>query len=168
MTRMLLLAAALALPLAACDRPGDGTSVSINADGGNALGSIDAQSGEVKVDVPGFSGQFKLPKIQLDATDFDLNGVHLYPGSTIDTVNVATAGKDGGLRLAFTSPASADQVRSWFQERLGKAGFTLRQDGRGLTRTTDENKPFRLELNGDGGGGGNGGGKAKGTIVLGG
>lgn len=162
MTRTILLAAALSLPLAACDRSGDGTSVSINADGGNALGSIDATSGEVKVDVPGFSGQFKLPKLQLDATDFDLNGVRLYPGSTIDTVNVATAGKDGGLRLAFTSPASVDRVRDWFQQRLAKAGFTLKQDGRDLSGTTDENKPFRLELNGDGGD------TAKGTIVLGG
>jgi hypothetical protein len=162
MTRILLLATALSLPLVACDRSGDGTSVSINADGGNALGAIDATSGEVKVDVPGFSGQFKLPRIQLDATDFDLNGVRLYPGSTIDTVNVATAGKDGGLRLAFTSPASVDRVRDWFQQRLAKAGFTVKQDGRGLSGTTDENKPFRLELNGDGDD------TAKGTIVLGG
>jgi len=164
MTRMLFLAATLALPLTACDRQGsgDGTSVTINADGGDALGSIDAKSGEVKVDVPGFSGQFKLPKLQLDATDFDLNGVHLYPGSTIETVDVGTSGKNEGLRLGFTSPANADQVRGWFQERLGKAGFTLKRDGAGLTGTTDENKPFRLELNGGGGG------KAKGTIVLGG
>lgn len=161
MTRMLFLTAALALPLAACDRADTGTSVSINGDGGNALGSIDGASGKVKVDVPGFSGQFTLPKIQLDANDFDLNGVRLYPGSTIDTVNVATARKDGGLRLGFTSPGSADQVRNWFQDRLGKAGFTLRQDGQGLVGTTDENKPFRLELNGDGAD------RAKGTIVLG-
>ncbi len=47
MTRLLVCAAALALPLAACDRPGQGTSVTINADGGNTLGSIDARSGEV-------------------------------------------------------------------------------------------------------------------------
>ena len=162
MPRMLVLVATLALPLVACDRSGDGSAVTINADGGNALGSLDTRSGEVKVDVPGFSGQFKLPKIQLDATDFDLNGVRLYPGSTIDTVNVATAGGDGGLRLAFTSPAGAEQVRAWFQERLGKAGFTLRQSGQGLTGTTDEKKPFRLELDDDGTG------RAKGTIVLGG
>lgn len=162
MARILLLVAILALPLAACDRPGAGTSVSINADGGNATGSIDGASGEVKIDVPGFNGQFKLPKIQLDAGDFDLNGVRLYPGSIIDTVNVATTSEDGGLRLGFSSPGSAEQVRGWFQDRLGKAGFTLRQDGQGLTGTTDENKPFRLELTGDGAN------RAKGTIVLGG
>lgn len=161
MTRMLLLVATLALPLAACDRSGEGTSVSINADGGNATGAIDATSGEVKVDVPGFSGQFKLPKLQLDANDFDLNGVRLYPGSTIDTINIGTSGKDQGLQLAFTSPATPERVRTWFAERLGKAGFTLKQDGQGLTGTTDENKPFHLDITGSGAD------AAKGTIVLG-
>ena len=156
MTRLLRCAAALVLPLAGCDRQGEGTSVSINADGGNVLGAVDAKSGEVKLNVPGFSGQIKLPKIQLDATNFDLNGVHLYPGSTIDTVDV----RDGGLHLGFTSPATPDQVRDWFQQRLAKAGFTLKQEGNALTGTTDEKKPFRLDLNGDGT-------TAKGTIVLG-
>lgn len=166
MTRLLVCAAALALPLAACDRPGQGqaqgTSVTINADGGNTLGSIDARSGEVKIDVPGFSGQIKLPKVQLDATNFDLNGVRLYPGSTIDAVDVGTGEKDSGVRIRFTSPATPDQVRGWFGERLGKAGFTLKQDGAGLTGTTEENKPFRLDLTGDGAT------RARGAIVLGG
>lgn len=162
MTRLLVCCAALALPLAACDRPSEGTSVTINADGGNTLGSIDGRSGEVKVNLPGFSGQIKLPKVQLDATNFDLNGVHLYPGSTIDAVDVGSSDKDAGVRIRFTSPATPEQVRGWFNERLGKVGFQLKQDGAGLTGTTDENKPFRLDLDGDGGT------RAKGTIVLGG
>jgi hypothetical protein len=161
MVRTCLFAAALVVPLSACDRSGEGTSVSINADGGNATDVIDASSGEVKVDVPGFSGQFRMPKLQLDANDFDLNGVRLYPGSTIDTVNIGTSGKDQGLRLAFTSPANPECVRAWFQERLGKAGFMLKQQGQGLTGTTDENKPFRLDITGSGAD------AAKGTIVLG-
>lgn len=161
MTRLPFCAALLALPLAACDRSGEGTSVSINADGGNVLGAIDAKSGRMKIDVPGFSGQIKLPRIQLDADNFDLNGVHLYPGSTIEKVDVA-AGKDetGGLRVRFTSPAPADQVRGWFQERLGKAGFTLKQNGTGLTGTTEEHQPFRLDLANDGA-------RARGTITVG-
>lgn len=161
MIRSVFCTALLALPLVACDRSGEGTSVSINADGGNVLGAIDAKSGQMKIDVPGFSGRIKLPKIQLDADNFDLNGVHLYPGSTIEKVDVA-AGEDetGGLRVRFTSPAPADQVRGWFQERLGKAGFTLKRDGAGLTGTTEDRQPFRLDLASDGA-------RAKGTITVG-
>ena len=161
MTRLLFCAALLALPLTACDRSGEGTSVSINADGGNVRGAVDAKSGQMKIDLPGLSGQIKLPKIQLDATNFDLNGVHLYPGSTIEAVDVAGKEEAGNLRVRFTSPASADQVRGWFQERLGKAGFTVKQNGQGLSGTTDEHQPFRLDLANDGE-------RAKGTITVGG
>ncbi|MCU6455773.1 hypothetical protein LPN01_16965 [Sphingomonas sp. A2-49] len=148
MTRTLLFAAAtLALPLAACDRSGTGTSVSINTDGGNTLAAVDGRSGEVKIAVPGFSGQIKLPRLQLDANDFDLNGVHLYPGSTIEAVDVGAADRSrAGLRVRFTSPATPEQVRDWFERRLGKAGFALHRDGAGLSGTTDEHKPFRLDL----------------------
>ncbi|MEH3157573.1 MAG: hypothetical protein PGN08_00855 [Sphingomonas taxi] len=155
-----LCAAALALPLAACDRQSDTTSVTINADDGHVAGAIDAKTGEVKVNVPGFSGQFKLPGLKVNAADFDLNGVHLYPGSTITAMDVGS-GRDGNVRIRFTSPAGPDQVRGWFQERLAKAGFTLTQSGQSLTGRTEEDKPFRLDLNRDGDTG------ASGTIVLG-
>lgn len=157
----LSLCALSALSLAACDR-GPGTSVTINADGGNVLGAVDGATGQVKIAVPGFSGQLKLPKVQLKADNFDLNGVHLYPGSTIDAVDVAGGrNDDGGLRVRFTSPASPDQVRGWFTDRLAKAGFTVHPDGQGLTGTTEEQQPFHLDLAGDGS-------NARGTITVGG
>ena len=136
------------LGLAACDRPEEGTSIRVDAEGGNVLGAIDGRTGELKVDVPGFQGSLKLPKIRLDANDVDLNGVKLYPGSTIDGIDITgnEKGNGGGVRLGFTSPAAADTVRDWLGERLGKAGFALRRDGDGLTGTTDEDKPFRLEM----------------------
>ena len=149
------------LALAACGSHDRGTSIAINADGGNTLAAVDGGSGEVKLALPGLEGKFKLPRIKLDASNFDLNGVHLYPGSTIDNVDVASAGKDGSVRIAFTSPATPGVVRGWFQERLSKVGFSLHPDGAGLSGTTDEDKPFRLDLAGAGGD------HAKGTITLG-
>lgn len=163
MRRQLLLAAtaaSIALPLVACHQPEQGTSVTINADGGNTLASVDGNSGDMKFDIPGMSGQIKLPKVQLDASNFDLNGVRLYPGSTINGFNIASGGRDT-VTIGFTSPGSADQVRGWFQERLGNVGFTVKPDGLGLVGTTDEHKPFRLTLANQGAG------HAKGMIVLG-
>ena len=155
--------------LGGCDRASDGTSVTINAADGNTVGAVDGRSGEVKLALPGFTGNFQLPKLKLDADNFDLNGVHLFPGSTIEAVNLAagdTGSKgrddDGRLQVRFTSPADAATVRGWFQQRLAKAGFTLHVDGQGLSGTTDENKPFRMELKDSGAR------RAEGTIVLGG
>jgi hypothetical protein len=163
MSRPLLIALTL-LTLAGCSKSDPATSISINADSGNVLGAMDGKSGEVKLDVPGFSGKIKLPKIQLDAKNFSLNGVHLYPGSTIDTVNVDGGGdqKDGTVQVAFTSPADAATVQQWFQDRLNKVGYKVNPGGNGLVGTTDENKPFALDIAADGDD------RSKGKITLGG
>jgi hypothetical protein len=144
---------AIGLPLAACDGHDAGTTISI---AGNS-------SGQVKVDLPGFQGTFKLPKIQLTADNFDLNGVHLPPGSKISGFNVDAGRKDddGRVRIAFDSPMGAEAVRGWFAERLPKAGFAVRADGAGLVGTTDDKKPFALRL------GETGAERATGTITIG-
>ncbi|MES3100357.1 hypothetical protein [Sphingomonas faeni] len=148
------------LALSACDRSNEGASVSINADGGNVLGAINGETGEMKIDVPGFQGSVKLPKIKIDTGNFDLNGVRLYPGSSIKTLNIVGDDKAGGLRVAFASPATPTIVRDWFAQRLGKVGYQVHAEGPNLIGTTDENKPFRLELAPDGKD------KATGTIVI--
>ena len=168
MIRPFLLAAVgltSVLALSACDRTNEGASVSINADGGNVLGAINGETGEMKIDVPGFQGSVKLPKIKIDTGNFDLNGVRLYPGSSIKTLNIVGNENNGsdagsGLRVAFTSPATPLIVRDWFAQRLGKVGYKVHGEGTNLIGTTDENKPFRLELAPDGND------KATGTIII--
>ncbi len=153
------------LALSACNRSDEGTTVSINADGGNVLGAINGETGEMKIDVPGFQGSVKLPKIKIDTSNFDLNGVRLYPGSSIKTLNIVGNEKNGkdagsGLRVAFSSPATPAIVRDWFAQRLGKVGYQVHPEGANLIGTTDENKPFRLELAPEGAD------KATGMIVI--
>lgn len=163
-------ALALAGLLAACNRgPDQGTSISINAtgdDGNMMTAQVNGSSGKVSLAVPGFKGSVSLPKIQLDANDFSLNGVHLYPGSTITSMNVAAQDHgdhdddSGTVRVAFDSPAAPDTVRDWFRDKLTTAGFTLQPQGTGLAGTTDDGKPFRLQLDPAGDG------KAKGLITV--
>lgn len=166
MIRPFVLAALLLL--AACGS-GEGTSISINTgdESGNMVAAIDG-NGQVAVNLPsGFSGNIKLPKLKIDADDFDMNGVHLFPGSTISAMNIDAkdneVGKDSGMvRVTFASPASPEKVRDWFVDKLSKeAGFTVSANGNALTGTTDEKQPFRLDLTPDGAE------KSKGTIVIG-
>ena len=155
------------LALAACDGADQGTTITFSGNGadGNVHGAaMDGSTGQVKIDVPGFQGSFKLPKIQMTADNFDLNGVHLPPGSKIQGFNV-DAGRgdkdDGKVLVAFEAPTDAAGVRGWFADRLPKAGYTVRADGAGLIGTTDDKKPFVLKL------GEAGAGHAKGTITIG-
>lgn len=170
MPRMPRFAPALSLVLlAACGRADDAPSIVVNTGDGALTGTIGGNASEMKIDLPGLKGSVSLPKVRFDAGDFDLNGVKLYPGSHIEGVSIGDGrgdgrggdGKNGGVRISFASPAAPDIVRGWFKARLANAGYTLSDDGRTLSGTTDEAKPFRLELvpQGDG---------AKGTIDMGG
>jgi hypothetical protein len=169
MVRLFAAALVLAVPLAACDDSGDGASITLNASGadGNMVAGVD-KSGQLSVDVPGFSGKLKLPKMKLDADDVDLNGVKLFPGSTVSSMNIDAkdGGKDGEdsgkVRFSFDSPASPKAVQDWFLQRLNKdAGFKVKVDGSGLTGTTEDNESFRLELSPSGAD------HAAGTITIG-
>ena len=162
-----LLVALVLLPLAACDSGKSGTSISINSSDsdGNVTAKIDG-GGQATIDTPFFKGKVTIPKLKLDATNFDMNGVHLYPGSTISGMNIDAHDKpgkddDGSVRVAFASPAAPATVRDWFKDKLTAAGFKLDAAGDGLTGKTDEGQPFKLDLTADGAD------KAKGVITIG-
>ena len=170
MLRPLAAALILTAGLSACGDSKDGTSISINStdSDGNVVASMDGNSGAVSINTPGFSGKLNLPKLHLDSQDFEMNGVHLYPGSTISGMNVEAhnggkAGDDddnGSVRVNFASPAAPATVRDWFKDQLNAHGFTVTADGNGLTGTTDEKKPFKLDLTADGTD------KSKGTLTV--
>lgn len=165
MLRLIPIAAA-ALALAACDANDGNSTISFTGNGsdGAVSGGIDS-SGNLKIDTNGFKADLKLPKFSLKADDFDMNGVHLYPGSSISAINVNgdDTNKDAGkVHVAFTSPATAATVRDWLKERLTKAGFTLSADGAGLIGKTDDGKPFALKMSDQGAN------KSSGTIDMGG
>ena len=144
------------LSLAACGSHKDGASFTLNSSDadGNVVANVDG-NGQATIDTPFFKGKITVPKLKLDASDFDMNGVHLYPGSTISGMNIDAhdgPGKDdsGRVRVTFASPAAPATVRDWFKDKLNAAGFKLTAKGEGLTGTTDEDKPFTLDLTADG------------------
>lgn len=155
MHRALLLLALL--PLAACGGPGTGTSFSINAtsdEDGNATITTDS-NGQMAIKAPGFEGAIKLPKFQVNAENFDFNGVKLYPNSQVSALNVdaddSKTGKDKGkVRIAFESPAALATVQDWFRDKMSARGFKVAADSDGLKGTTDEGDPFKLVLSADG------------------
>lgn len=141
---------ALAVALAGCGSRDKEPSITVRDDSGNTIASVDGGNGQVKLDLPGLSGSLNLPKIKIDADDLDLNGLSLYPGSTVNGVNVTDdddARRDvGHVRVAFTSPASEGDVRAWFVERMGKAGYKVVPDAAGLAGIKGSGEVVHLEL----------------------
>jgi hypothetical protein len=96
-----------------------------------------------------------MPKVNLDADNFEMNGAKLYPGSKIlsmkvDNVMRAAGTKgDGGatVRISFDSPATPDVVKAWFLEKLvNTAKYSLTATPEGMTGTNEDGDPFTLNL----------------------
>ena len=117
---------------------------------GNFIAGVDGKTGEFSINAPGITGKIALPKIKLDESAFRLNGVRLYPGSTIDGLNIDERDGDrkgeGSVRVTFESPADAAKVRDWFADKMAKADFKLSVDGTGLSGVDDEGRPVKVEL----------------------
>jgi hypothetical protein len=152
-----LIAVPLILGLAACgsrDEPEQGTTVSIDAtseSGKKVEISADGKSGNVGFKVPGFDVNMRLPKKLLDDSNFDIDGVKLYPGSTVDTVNItankqADKGERADVRIGFTSPADPAKVGGWFKDQFGKQSISLTGDAGKLAGTTKDGEAFTIEL----------------------
>lgn len=141
--------------LSACgsrDKDAEGTSVSINArdkDGDVAI-NADGKTGKVSVNLPGFNADLKLPKMMLDHSNFDLDGVKLYPGSKVRSVVVNaddTGGKDDAkVRVAFESPAGVAKVKDWFKSGFDDEGTKFTETPTGFAGTTGDGNAFVVTL----------------------
>ncbi len=142
------LSASLLLPLALAACHG---SANIDFDGndtdGNSVIATDS-NGRIQIKAPGIQGSITLPKMPLDAKNFDIDGVTLYPGSTLKNLKITdTAGdKEGQVIVEFESPAAPTTVRDWFRDNMTKQGFKVTTKDDNLIGTTDDGQPFALQL----------------------
>lgn len=154
--RSLLLIALAALPLAACEgnvKEGEtGTAITIDAEGnsGDAVAiQANGETGRVAIKVPGFEGNLNVPRFVLDNSNFDLDGVKLYPGSKITNVNVAAnkAGNDEAkVNIAFTSPAEPDKVADYLRKAFAENKVAVTANGTSLSGTMTDGEAFSIAL----------------------
>jgi hypothetical protein len=151
----------LALPLAGCGDDSNTTTFSIRGESDNGGGSVTGDAnGHVAVKTEGFEGSLRLPKMSIDAKDLDIDGMRLYPGSTVRNLDVAGKDDSGRVAIDFASPADPATVQAWFRETMTKHGYRVDADGTGLKGSTGEGKPFTLALKAADGG------KTDGTLRL--
>ena len=152
----------VAAALAACGGDGEGTSISIQGDNGSVTAQAD-KDGKVSVKAPGFEGSIKLPKFNIGAENFEVDGVKLYPGATVSSLNIddrQDGTKSGGVNVTFDAPADAARVRDWFREQMEGAGFTVTGNRDELTGKTKSGSPYTLKIDGTGEA------KSRGTLTV--
>jgi hypothetical protein len=138
MTRFALL---LLVPLVAgCDihanKDRDNDNVTIHSD----------QSGNVSFNFPFAKGQVKLPESWMHGGNVDIDGVKLMRGSQVTGFNLDSQNDVSNVEMAFSAPASPDQVRSYFVDEFRKQGVTATVSGNAVTGTSKDGNPFRIEV----------------------
>ncbi|MDR6851865.1 hypothetical protein J2Y54_001358 [Sphingomonas sp. BE123] len=142
----------LAVAVSGCGGGDEGTSISIQGDNGSVTAQAD-KDGKVSVKAPGFEGSIKLPKFSIGAENFEIDGVRLYPGATIASLNIddrQDGTQSGGVKVTFNAPAEAARVRNWFREQMEGAGFTVTGNRDELTGKTKSGSPYTLKIDGTG------------------
>lgn len=150
--RSILISTVAVCALSACgsrDDGKDGTNISINAKDENGVVAInaDGKTGKVDVNLPGFSANLNLPKVMLDHSNFDLDGVKLYPGSNVRGVAVmAGKGDKANVKISFESPADAAKVKDWFKSGFGEHEIKFSETLTGFSGKTADGDAFVMTL----------------------
>ncbi len=154
--RTALILAPLLL-LAACGESNNpvepGTTVKIDArdEKGEAVAIVaDGESGDVAVKLPGFEAKVDLPRINLTADNFDIEGVKLYPGTKIDTININSDenGTTDSTKVlaAFTAPATPDQVAAHLRAGFADKKIDVSGSGTSMSGVTSDGAAFTISI----------------------
>lgn len=127
---------------------GENLTISADGDGGNV--SIKGGGISVSADLPGLD--------EIDAnTDFDIDGVKLYPGAKITSFNLGVdgdrpEGKQGVVRFGLSAPAAPATVLNWYSKAFAARGVTTSVKGSVLNGTSKDGDVFSISLTPEGSG----------------
>ncbi len=162
--------------LSACDADRSSDKADANASGTNinvaAKGeagediriTADGETGKVSVNLPGFDANVRLPKVMLKDSNFDIDGVKLYPGATVSSINIqgdkTGAADNNHVQIVFSAPAEPKPVRDWFAKSFAEKAVEAKISGESLVGKTKDGTPFTMDF------AAGKGGSTTGTIVL--
>ena len=173
MKPLVLVAAITALALAGCNRsPKDdaekgGATLTIKADSDDGGTSWDASSGDEKTKMSlklpgGFDFKVDVPGRIGKGSKFDIDGVGLYPGARVASIDVNAQGGDSPalVTLGFTAPGDAAAVADWYQKQFEAKGVKASRTGDGFTGTSEDGDGFTLKMTAAGTG------KSRGMLTI--
>lgn len=165
-TPALFLATTALLALAACNDSkvetakadtGSKVSIAIDGDGDKTEARTDVtingdtDTGKFELKLPGgIEAKVNLPDGIGEHGKFDIDGVGLYPGAKVRSVNVnasdARETRTAVVKIGFAAPADAAAVADWYQQQFDAKHKMVARRGETLSGTTDDGDAFTLVL----------------------
>jgi hypothetical protein len=115
-----------------------------NVDGNVTIKADD--SGKIAFNLPIVEGQVKVPSSFMHDGNFDIDGVKLMPGSSVTGFSVFARDNGSIVNMAFTAPASPDDVRAYFVDGFKKQGVEAAIAGDSVTGKTKDGNPFTIQI----------------------
>ncbi|HEX3676336.1 MAG TPA: hypothetical protein VHU79_02925 [Sphingomicrobium sp.] len=109
-------------------------------------------SGHISFNLPIGQGQLKLPTSIMHNGNFDIDGVKLPPGSSVNGFNLDAHDKGATVDMSFTNPKSPDEVRSYFLDQFKKQGVEAALSQDSVTGKSKDGSPFTIEVSSAAGG----------------
>ncbi len=117
--------------------PADGDeNVSIRAD----------ESGQIAFNLPFAEGHVKVPANMMHNGNIDIDGVKLMPGSSVTGFSVDAGDKGANVKMAFTAPASPDDVRSYYLDQFKKQAVEAALAGDSVAGKTKDGSAFTIRV----------------------
>lgn len=132
----------------------DGADITINADGDDGKVKITSGSDGSKLAIKGdgVNINMDLPDFgKMDiSSDFDIDGVNLYPGTKISSLNVDASDKQGAdkaiVRVSFSSPATPAKAADWMAAEFAKQDTQVTRKGDTLAGKTEDGDDFTIRF----------------------
>lgn len=141
-----LIVAAMALSLTACSEKEGNGSLSIDM-------NSEADAGNVSVSIPGFDAKVKVPTGIMGSGNFDIDGVKLYPKSTVTAFNLNVDSKTTGgnasdpvVKMSFAAPTDIATLTRWYKSEFAAKSVTATQTATGFSGKTEDGDTFTIAL----------------------
>jgi len=104
------------------------------------------ESGQIAFNLPFAEGHVKVPATMMHSGNIDIDGVKLMPGSSVTGFSVLAGDKSANVNMAFTAPASPDEVRSYYVDQFKKQGVEVALAGDAVSGKTKDGSPFIVRV----------------------
>ena len=152
----LLLVATSLITLVACSDKTETRTARADADGKTKIsveidGDETSSPGKFELKLPGgIDAKVDLPQGLGDESRFDINGVGLFPGARVRSVDIDAANaqttRTATVKIGFNAPGDAAAVTDWYQQQFDAKNVRVARSGETLAGSTGEGKPFTLAL----------------------
>jgi hypothetical protein len=103
-------------------------------------------NGQVSFNFPFAQGHVKIPDSMMKGAQFDIDGVKMIPGGTLNGFNVKAGDNGSTVNIGFNSPASAKDTQAYFLDQFRQKGVEAAAAGDSITGKSKDGDNFVIRV----------------------